>query len=131
MKLVRAMLETWNLVRKFAYICSFRKYTFQYQGSLNFVDVSIFFAQKSTFFGKNGIFPQSCVRDFLVLLSFFARYKVTVNENVSFTGYAYGIQLLDCSKLTLNWKNNSDVTICKHDLTAKFFNVVLFLLSVY
>ena len=28
LKLVRIMLETWNLVRKYTNICSFRKYTF-------------------------------------------------------------------------------------------------------
>ena len=30
LKLVRIMLETCNSVRKFTYICSFRKYTFQF-----------------------------------------------------------------------------------------------------
>ena len=42
------MLETWNLVRKCKQIFSFRKYTFQYQTSLNFADVNIFW-QNSTF----------------------------------------------------------------------------------
>ena len=28
LNLVRIMLKTWNLVRKYTYICSFRKYTF-------------------------------------------------------------------------------------------------------
>ena len=28
LKLVRIMLETWTLVRKYKHICSFRKYTF-------------------------------------------------------------------------------------------------------
>ena len=42
LKLVRFMLETWNLARKYAIICSFRKYTFLYQGTLNLADVSIF-----------------------------------------------------------------------------------------
>ena len=48
-KLVRIMLETSNLVRTFKHICSFRKYTCQYQGFLNFADVSIFL-QKVTVF---------------------------------------------------------------------------------
>ena len=34
---------------KYTHICSFRKYTFQYRGSLNFADVSIFL-QKISFF---------------------------------------------------------------------------------
>ena len=37
-KLVRVMLETWNLLRTYTRICSFRKYTFQYQNPLNFAD---------------------------------------------------------------------------------------------
>ena len=28
LKFVRIILETWNLVRKYTHICSFRKYTF-------------------------------------------------------------------------------------------------------
>ena len=28
LKLLRTMLETWNLVRKYTHICSLRKYTF-------------------------------------------------------------------------------------------------------
>ena len=51
LKLVRIMLETWNLVHKYKQIRSFRKYTFQHQGSLNFADVRIF--------GKNSTFTQS------------------------------------------------------------------------
>ena len=39
-------------------ICSFRKYTFQYQGPLNFVDVRIFW-QKISIFGNNSTFTQS------------------------------------------------------------------------
>ena len=40
------MLEALNLVRNHTHICSFRKYTFWYQGCLNFADVSIFLAKK-------------------------------------------------------------------------------------
>ena len=39
------MLETSNLARKYIHIGSFRKYTFQYQGPINFDDVSIFLAK--------------------------------------------------------------------------------------
>ena len=42
LKIVRIMLETWNLVRKYTHICSFRKYTFCYKGPVNFADASIF-----------------------------------------------------------------------------------------
>ena len=76
----RIMLETWNLVRKFTHICSFRKYTFQYQALFNFADASILFAKNQHFFGKNGTFTQSnsamvweIVRNFLVLFSDFVR----------------------------------------------------------
>ena len=42
LKLVRITLEASNLARRYISICSFRKYTFQCLGSLNFADVSIF-----------------------------------------------------------------------------------------
>ena len=57
LKVVRIMLESWNLARNYTAICSFRKYTFQYQGLLNFPDVTIFF-QNSAFFGQNSTFGQ-------------------------------------------------------------------------
>ena len=110
------MPETWNLVRKYTYTCSFRKYTFQCQNTLNFADASIF--------GKNGTFTQSnsvrAVWDFLVLFSVFVRWKVIFNENVSLKDKASEILLLDCSKLARNRKYDNDVTICRH-------NVIIFL----
>ena len=39
------------------------------------------------------------VRNFLVLLSGFARWKVTINENVSFVDHASGIRLPDVCKI--------------------------------
>ena len=42
LKRVRTLIENRNLVRKYTNKCSFRKYTFQYQGSLNFAYVSTF-----------------------------------------------------------------------------------------
>ena len=32
-----------------------------------------------------------------------------------------GIRLPDCSKLTINWKNDNDATICRHDVIVNFF----------
>ena len=43
--------QTSNLVRKYTHMCSCRKYTFSYQGPLNFADVSIF-CKKSAFLAK-------------------------------------------------------------------------------
>ena len=54
---------------------------------------------------------------------------VTVDENLSFTGNAFRIRLPDCSRLGINRENNSDVTICQHDLIVNFFDVIVFLLS--
>ena len=54
--------------------------------------------------------------DFLLLFSVFVRSKVTVSKTVSFTDYASGIQLPDCSKLSINRKNDNEVTICRHEL---------------
>ena len=45
LKLVRIMLETWKLVRKYTHVCSFRNYSSHYQGLINFdfnADISIF-----------------------------------------------------------------------------------------
>ena len=58
LKLVRIKLEIWHLARKYRPMCSFRKFTFQYQDFLNFADVSTF-CKKSVFFGKNSTFTQS------------------------------------------------------------------------
>ena len=43
------------------------------------------------------------------------------NENVSSSSYAFRIRLLECSKLTINWKNDIDVTILRHDFIITFF----------
>ena len=59
-KLVRIMLETWNLVHKYTHIYSFRKKNFWYQGLLNFGNTSIFFfCKKSVFFAQSSTFTQS------------------------------------------------------------------------
>ena len=46
------MLETWNLIRKYAHLCCFRKYTLQYQDTLNFPDVRVFLAKSQDFLAK-------------------------------------------------------------------------------
>ena len=57
LKLVRSMLQTLNLVRKYKYLCSFRKYSFQFQDPINLADISIFL-ENIIIFGKN-TFTQS------------------------------------------------------------------------
>ena len=57
LELVRIMLKTYNLARKYTTISSFKKYNFQYLGPLNFAGVSIF-CEKSAFFGKSSTFTQ-------------------------------------------------------------------------
>ena len=70
------MLETSSLARKYTYICSFRKYIFYYQGSLNFADVFFFF-KKSAFFDENSTFTQiNGVRAVLNIFKFFFSYFV-------------------------------------------------------
>ena len=63
----------------------------------------------------------NCVREFLVLFLVFVIWKITINENISFTDYASGIRLPDCSKLTLISKHRNDVTTFWHDVIVKFF----------
>ena len=67
-------------------------------------------------FEKNSSSKQqykTCVRDFIVWLSRFVRYKVIVNKNLSFINHTSGIWLLDGYKLAKSWKNDNDVTICR------------------
>ena len=45
---------------------------------------------------------------------------VTLNEIIIFTDYATGMRLLDCSKLTVNWKSNF-LTWRHHQFFLRFF----------
>ena len=147
------MLETWSLVRQFTQICTYRKYTFQYQGPLNFADASIFFATlvpraifknspssysekmrwgRGCFFAKNQHFLakmipllkeivwELCKRYFSSVFSF-CKIKGYCWWKCKFYRYAFGIRLLDYSKLANNQKNNNDVKICWHDVITKIF----------
>ena len=115
------MLETSNLARKYALICSSRKYTFWQLGHLIFADVSIFLQKKKAFFSKKYLYSkqqcESCVRGFIVLFSVFVRQKVPVTENIRFADFVSGIQSLDRSKLAKKTDN---------DMTSNFFDVALF-----
>ena len=57
LKLVRLILETSNLARKYILIYSFRKYIFYYLSPLSFADVSIF-CKNLAFFVQKSTFPQ-------------------------------------------------------------------------
>ena len=50
---------------------------------------------------------------------------------MTFADYVSGIWDPDCSKLARNLKNYNDVTIIWHDVNINFFDVVLFLLSIW
>ena len=124
------MLETRNSVRKYTHICSFRKYTFQQQDSLNFADVSNFLVKNSIFLKKivpllKAIVRGLCQRFFSSVFRF-CKIKGIVNENVSFTDSAFGIPLQDCSKYAKNQKNDNDVTICRHDAIVNFLTLSCF-----
>ena len=114
LKLVRITLQTSNLARKYRPICNFRKHSFQCLGPLNFADISIFLQKISVFCPKKYLYSkqqcESCVRDFLVLFSFFVRQKVTITENISFADSVSRIWPPDCSKLAKNLKNDNDKT---------------------
>ena len=123
------MLETSHLAPKYTSICSFRKYTVQCLGPLNFADVSIFLQKNSVFCLEKYLYSkqycESCVRDFLVLFSVFVRQKVTITENITFADSLSGIRPPDCSDLAKNPKNDNEVTIFRCG-RLQFF---LFLLS--
>ena len=42
---------------------------------------------------------------------------------------AFGFRLQDDCKLTINWKKDNDVTICRHDVILKFFDATMLLFS--
>ena len=52
LKLVKIMLESWNLVSNYKHIFSFRKYSFCYKYLFNFADVSIFFLKNQYVLSK-------------------------------------------------------------------------------
>ena len=127
------MLEPSHLARKYTPIYSSRKNTFQCLAPPVLL-MSAFFCKKlAFFFRKKYLYSkqqcESCVRGFLVLFSVFVRQKVTVTENITFPDSVSGIRSLDCSKLAKNPENDNNVIICRHNINAKFFDVVLFLLS--
>ena len=127
------MLETSNLARKYTPICSFRKYTFQCLGPLNFADVSIFLQKISVFCPKKYLYSkqqyESCVRDFLVLFSGFVRQKATLTEKFFFADSVSGIRL----QFTPNWPKNQKMTMTLQfsDMTPQLdiFDIDFFLLS--
>ena len=87
---------------------------------------SAFFGKKLVFFGKSNYlyskqWCESCVRDFLVTFSLFIRQKVFVKENVGIIGHACESRLPDCSKLTINWKNDDGIIIFWHGVIVKLF----------
>ena len=128
LKLVRITLEISNLGRQYTAICSFRRYTFQCLGSLNFADISIFFAKNLPFFIQKSTFTQSnSVRAVLEIVWFCFQFLFT--ENITFADSLSGILPPDCSKLAKNLKNGNGVTIFRHDVIINFFDIVLFLLS--
>ena len=88
----------------------------------------------TSIFGKNNTFIQSnSVKAVLEIFQFCFQFLqdkwLLFFENISFTGCGSGIRLLYCSKLVINQKNYNDVTIYRHDVIVKFFDVILFLLS--
>ena len=119
------MLETSNMARKYTSICSFRKYIFQSLAPLILL-MSPFFLQKiSIFCPKKYHYSkqqcESCVRDFLVLLSVFIRQRVTVTKKKGFADSVSGIRSPDCSKLAKKSKSDNDGNIFRHDVIVKFF----------
>ena len=60
------------------------------------------------------------------MFSVFVRQKVTVNENVSFTDYTSGLRLQNGSKLTINRKNDNDVTNSDTRPSSDFFDFAVF-----
>ena len=114
-----------NLARKYTFICSFKKYTFQYQGPLNFADVSIFLAKNSIFLAEivpllKAIVWELCWRFFSSVFSFckikgyyywkYKFYRLCVRSPAS--------RLLQIGR---KLENGNDVKIFWHNVIVKFF----------
>ena len=88
LKLVRIMLEIWNLVSNSTHISSFRKWVFSTRILLILL--------MSAFLGKNRSFTQRISRSCSSVSSF---CKIKGYESKSFTDHPSRIRLLDCPKL--------------------------------
>ena len=128
------MLQTSNLVRKYKYICCFSKnISFSTKTPLILL-MSAFFRQKISIFCKKQYFYskhqyESCVRDSILLFPVFVRQKVTDDENVSCTEYKYGPLLSNCSRLTINPKNDNEVTNSAITPSSDFFGIAVIFFS--
>ena len=92
--------------------------------------ISAFFVKNQHFLANTVPFHKARVWELCLRFSssIFNFCKVTVDENIRFTGYASGIELLDCSKLAINWNTMASQFSGMRSL-SKFFDIVLFLLS--
>ena len=84
-----------------------------------------FFAIKSESFATYSAFNQSNNMR-AVLEGFSMKF---INENVGIINHASGIQVLDCSKSTVYWKNYGGVIIADAKSSSNFLDVVVFPLS--
>ena len=140
LKLMRIMLEISNLTRKYTPICSFRKYTFQCLGPLNFADVSIFCEKLAFILSKKGpllkaIVWELCYRVFSYVSSFYkARgyyywkhnfWRLCVRNPVS------GLLQIGQKSEKWQWRLDfpTDVIVDFFFFFFFFFDAVLFLLS--
>ena len=116
-KLVRIILENWNLVYKYTHTCGFIKYTFKYQNHLNFADVSIFCKKISLVPLLKALVWQLCLRFFSFVK------KVAINQNVRTIDHESRIWLPSCYKWNTNRKNDKDIMMCQHDRIIPFFSM--------
>ena len=121
------MLETSSLARKYTHVYSFKKYTFQYQGPLNFADVSIFY-KKQRFLTKilpllKAIVRELCYRCFSPAFSF-CKIKVTNNENISFTDYVSGLFFVSFVKFSYRSKFHVNIITCSRVMIISFYKAL-------
>ena len=90
------------MVWKYTQIFSFRKYTFSTNSPLILLMSPIFFAKNLHL--EMVQLLKAVVQDFLVLFKGSIRYKVTINENVTFIDHVSGIRLPDSCKFLVNQK---------------------------
>ena len=122
LKLIRIMLEIWYIgTHPYTVL---ENITFSTK-TLLILLIPAFFVKNWAFFCKTSTFSQSnsvgAVLDIFSSVFSFCKIKGYVNENITFTGYAFGIQLSDCSELAINRKNDNDVPVFRYDVIVNFF----------
>ena len=127
MKCLRVRFKVWWLeepLKSFALSASIWNTFFIKPGP----KISFFPPQKISIFDRNSNFIQAIVWNSCYTFLVFVKLKVVVNESLGMMNT--GIQLLVCSKSTINFKNDNDVIISQHYVYRSWISQLRFSVQV-